>query len=246
MIVSQNCTANIIRAIEVDKQLKAELTDRAPHVLTDTICVAVVKLYEQLSAYHDTFLSEWDEGSSTHTTDSLDDPREVLKAWKEVTATLEETRNDRDMSIDEIRTEHRKRLWQYPIHVSVDGAVTLSVPIPNANGLSQPTLDILQELAFFHPSDSPTSDDSMMLLHLPLLLIKNAPRYQDKKSNRKSFIATKNEQRIVTASAAWFLARLGIMDFPIFGLVTSTDGKKGHLSQAWFSEKDKVRSSVTI
>nr|VWO98525.1 Type III effector HopAH1 [Ganoderma boninense] len=48
--------------------------------------------------------------------------------------------------------------------------------------------------------------------------------------------STRNAQRIVIASAAWYLSRLQIEDFPVFGLVTC--GEKGYLSQAWVSSRD--------
>ncbi len=236
-----------MRAAEVDNQLDESLTYEAPRLHSDSISEAIETLYDQLTGDIEVLSLDCDEERFPH---ALDEFKEVLKAWNEAVADLEEIRNDRKRSTEQFKEEHRTRLRHYPTHVSVDGAVAVSVGIPMALQLdlkvSGQTIDVLRGLAFFYPSDSQISDDNVQL-QLPLLLIKNPPRYADKRSNRHSRIATRNEQRIATASAAWFLARLGIKDFPVFGLVTSTyGGKRGYLSQAWFSEKDNVRSLRTL
>ncbi len=119
----------------------------------------------------------------------------------------------------------------YPIRFSVDGAITVTIPVSSDPEFLEQHAEVLRELAFFELLDAGLQvhvSDGDVQLHLPLLLIKNQPRYPDEGSNESARVARSQEQRIATSSAAWFLAHLGIKDFPVFGLVTC--GKEGYLS----------------
>lgn len=105
----------------------------------------------------------------------------------------------------------------------------MTIPVSSDPEFLEQHAKVLRDLAFFEPSDAgPQASDGDVQLHLPLLLIKNQPRYPDEGSNESARVARSQEQRIATSSAAWFLAHLGIKDFPVFGLVTC--GKEGYLS----------------
>ncbi|KAI1787517.1 hypothetical protein LXA43DRAFT_896148 [Ganoderma leucocontextum] len=179
---------------------------------------------------------------AVHKTD-LSEFNDVYEALLEATTAFTTFTNSRDhVPVADFIDDHEIRLWRYPIQFSVDGAFTVTVTIPASSiEALDCDVDILRDLAFFETSDRETSSGNVQL-HLPLLLIKKRAGLANEQAsvatrNKRARVATTNEQRIATASAAWFLAHLGIKDFPIFSLVTC--GEKGYLSQAWFSTRDE-------
>ncbi len=231
-------TGNIVRALEVDNDI-GEVTNsqaRRQHVLHQVI----PQNYVRLEADHRITKAHTPPGTMPF------ERREVFAAWDEAVKARQPT-NPQARPGDGWNADYlMERLPFYPVYFSVEGAITVTVPILVAD-LPGNASDTLQNFAFFEPADSQPSDDSSSIqLQLPLLLIRD----QIKSNNRDGLdkykippqYSTRNAQRIATASAAWYLAHLGIQDFPVFGLVTC--GKKGYLSQAWVSKRDEVRSLI--
>ncbi|TBU44910.1 hypothetical protein BD309DRAFT_861349 [Dichomitus squalens] len=134
----------------------------------------------------------------------------------------------------------RKRLNNYPTKFTIDGAVTVAIPafFDNLSNAAEGTEELSEELRFFETDpgqgDRPAFGCSMQgtALCLPVLLVR-----EQLGEGAKGEIAARQEQRIAISSAAWFLKVLGIIDFPVYGLMI--DGQYAYLSQAWYSEKDE-------
>ena len=221
-----------MRSIEADHHRDLGGVGGAKHPLHQIIA----QNYERVDADHEKI----QENTPKYTMSP--ERKELFAAWDEAVKARRPTdprARDNGWLVEYLM----RRLWYYPIQFSVEGAITVTISV-SVVGLPSEAADVLRNAAFFELQDSQSPDGSTVELQIPLLLIKEQVESDDEEDLDEAEIppqySTRNEQRIAMASAAWYLARLGIRDFPVFGLVTCDE--KGYLSQAWVSERDEVRS----
>ncbi|RDX40641.1 hypothetical protein OH76DRAFT_313688 [Lentinus brumalis] len=129
----------------------------------------------------------------------------------------------------------KSRLRKYPIASTVDEAweVVDDLLLPELSevvGTAQ-ARDFLQDISFFQPVHTTDTAPADGGFRLPVLLIWHQHPNYDLDP------VTKNVQRLCCASAARFLAVLGISDFPVYGLITA--GQSAYPCVAWHSSADE-------
>ena len=125
------------------------------------------------------------------------------------------------------------RLEDYPTHVTIDAAVTVSIDEFLENlALPQKLVDRISLNPFFELEPFCTDGGKF---HLPVLLIKHQERLN---GTSEPTNATRSEQRVCLASAVYFLKALEVQEFPVYGLAIC--GFRAYLSQAWYSTEDDV------
>ncbi|EGO29062.1 hypothetical protein SERLADRAFT_377418 [Serpula lacrymans var. lacrymans S7.9] len=107
---------------------------------------------------------------------------------------------------------------------SLHNVFTATVPRPPSESSETLSKDVVQLQA---AQDGEIDND----LLLPVLTA------EYKKKDVTTTFKALNQSRMYTVSALYFLRSLGIVDFPLFGLVTS--GSEGAVSMAWYSSKQQ-------
>ncbi len=127
----------------------------------------------------------------------------------------------------------KSRLRQYPIASTVDEAWEMvdDLLLPQLSQIvgTGKARDFLQDISFFQPVHTTDTAPADGGFRLPVLLIWHQHPNYDLDP------VTKNVQRLCCASAARFLAVLGISDF---GLITA--GQSAYPCVAWHSSADEV------
>ncbi|EGO29000.1 hypothetical protein SERLADRAFT_456323 [Serpula lacrymans var. lacrymans S7.9] len=114
---------------------------------------------------------------------------------------------------------------------SLHNVFTATVPRPPSESSETLSKDVVQLQA---AQDGEIDND----LLLPVLTA------EYKKKDVTTTFKALNQSRMYTVSALYFLRSLGIVDFPLFGLVTS--GSEGAVSMAWYSSKQQVSMFIDM
>ena len=157
----------------------------------------------------------------------------------------------REKMIEAQRESLRNRLQRYPLESTLDEAwgIADDLLLPLLSDIIGPVVarDFLQEISFFRPpprsplatsTQSPDLEGEPTSFRLPVLLITH------QHPNLDLDPVTRNVQRLCCVSAARFLAVLGIVDFPVYGLVMA--GSCAYPCVAWYSADNKVGLDLSM